>query len=471
VEPDFEGGENAFNIFDNKVGAGNDKWCCDDPTADTPVWVAVQFKGPVQLSYFTVASGNDTPARDPVDWAIQGSNDGTTYTDIYHFKGTPAIWTDRNQVIKFTLPTNSPPYTYLRYIAYDTPDPLHQINEIEYFGLTAGGSFTLSPPTASYKGLVFSANDTTTSTVDTNSVKLTVDTQSVTPTITKTGPGTTIRYSPTNQFVLGSQHTFTIEVKDVGGANTVTNAGSFTVPGGYFPLTNLPGPGPGTNLWSVRHVWNAGTIDSLGTAITNLMNVGTAGFTGQFSDTNSPDINFGTGGIFGADRPYPSDVVSDPGWTGDNFVEFGTFLLPITQEGDYTFGVHSDDGMGLRIRGGRAISVSGAGQLDPNDPEAVVHPGTTGDSDTRAVYHLTTGTNRVEFVWYEAGGGDFGEIYWAKGAFTNDADSGADWKLIGSNLGPTPLLPLTNNLPSPAVSNGVWSVRFIFNAPTRMAPL
>ncbi|MCZ7634645.1 MAG: hypothetical protein M5U12_00345 [Verrucomicrobia bacterium] len=34
-EPDFEGGENAFNIFDNKVGGGNDKWCCDDPTLAT----------------------------------------------------------------------------------------------------------------------------------------------------------------------------------------------------------------------------------------------------------------------------------------------------------------------------------------------------------------------------------------------------------------------------------------------------
>ena len=43
-EPDFEGGENSFNIFDNKVGGGNDKWCCDDPTPDNPVWVAVNEK-------------------------------------------------------------------------------------------------------------------------------------------------------------------------------------------------------------------------------------------------------------------------------------------------------------------------------------------------------------------------------------------------------------------------------------------
>lgn len=133
-EPDFEGGENSFNIFDNKVGATNDKWCCDDPTPDNPVWVDVEFPQAVSLTHFTVASGNDTPARDPIDWAIQGSNDGQTYTDIYRFFDTTAPWTERNQVLKFTLPVASLAYTHIRYIAYDTPDPLHQINEIEYFG-------------------------------------------------------------------------------------------------------------------------------------------------------------------------------------------------------------------------------------------------------------------------------------------------------------------------------------------------
>ena len=134
VESDFEGGENSFNIFDHKVGGGNDKWCCDDPTPDVPVWVDVEFAKSVSLTHFTVASGNDSPDRDPVDWAIQGSNDGTTYTDIYHFIDTPAPWTDRNQVLKFTLPSKSAPYTHIRYIAYDTPGSLHQLNEIEYFG-------------------------------------------------------------------------------------------------------------------------------------------------------------------------------------------------------------------------------------------------------------------------------------------------------------------------------------------------
>lgn len=135
VEPDFEGGENAFNIFDNKVGGGNDKWCCDDPTIDNPVWAAVEFENPVSLTHFTVTSGNDSPDRDPTDWAIQGSNDGEIYTDIFHFTDSTTPWTERNQVVKFTLPPGIPLYSFIRYIAYETPGTLHQINEIEYFGI------------------------------------------------------------------------------------------------------------------------------------------------------------------------------------------------------------------------------------------------------------------------------------------------------------------------------------------------
>ncbi|MHC1769333.1 MAG: LamG-like jellyroll fold domain-containing protein [Verrucomicrobiia bacterium] len=142
-ESDFEAGagtEASFNIFDNKVGGGNDKWCCDDPIPDVPVWVAVEFKQVISLTHFTVTSGNDTPTRDPTDWAIQGSNDGETWTDIYRFYDTVVPWDARNQVVKFTLPAPSVAYKFIRYIAYDTPDTLHQINEIEYFGIVGGAN-------------------------------------------------------------------------------------------------------------------------------------------------------------------------------------------------------------------------------------------------------------------------------------------------------------------------------------------
>src|SRR5687767_2707914 len=33
-EPGFGGGEFAFNVFDNLVGGGNDKWCCGGTPGD-----------------------------------------------------------------------------------------------------------------------------------------------------------------------------------------------------------------------------------------------------------------------------------------------------------------------------------------------------------------------------------------------------------------------------------------------------
>ncbi|MEZ5329807.1 MAG: LamG-like jellyroll fold domain-containing protein [Verrucomicrobiales bacterium] len=139
-EPEFEGAESAFNVFDNKLGGGVDKWCCDDPVFDedpefaAPVWVGFQLAAPTQLGSFTVSSANDTPDRDPTIWEIQGSNDGENWSTIYHRGEDEEVpWTSRLEVIKFTLDLPSEPFTYFRYIAFETPGSLHQIGELEFF--------------------------------------------------------------------------------------------------------------------------------------------------------------------------------------------------------------------------------------------------------------------------------------------------------------------------------------------------
>ena len=131
--------------------------------------------------------------------------------------------------------------------------------------------------------------------------------------------------------------------------------------------------------------------------------------------------------------------------------------LQVREEGDYTFGMHSDDGFGLRIRGGTALSVSGNGQLDPADREAVVHPANTADSNTRAVYHLKAGVFRIEFFWWERGGGEFGEIYVAKGVFPNDADT-ATWKLVGEVI---PGLGLTDDPVGPVSPSSIGTINTV----------
>lgn len=127
--------EGAFDVFDNKVGGGEAKWCCGGAPQD----VTVEFAEPVSITNFTMTSGNDVPTRDPINWEIQGSNDGITFDPIYT-STTPGLWTARTQTLLFSLETPAPPYTFIRYSVTQTGGNDHQLNEIEYFGTVGGTS-------------------------------------------------------------------------------------------------------------------------------------------------------------------------------------------------------------------------------------------------------------------------------------------------------------------------------------------
>lgn len=127
--------EGAYNIFDNKVGAGDDKWCCDP----APQSIAVQFAQPYVLTQFTLASGNDTPERDPTRWYIEGSNDGTNWTVIYGWETGTSPFSQRLEVLEFNgnggdfaTPAS---YSWFRYRVQTNGDALLQINELELFGV------------------------------------------------------------------------------------------------------------------------------------------------------------------------------------------------------------------------------------------------------------------------------------------------------------------------------------------------
>ena len=128
-------GEGAYNVFDNKVGVNNDKWCCNGPTQS----IAVGFDRSYVLTHFTIASGNDQARRDPDQWKIQGSNDGDTWTDIYEYNNNgTSPFTDRNQVIKYTGGGDDfetpDAFSYFRYYVTSIKSGIHhQINEIEFF--------------------------------------------------------------------------------------------------------------------------------------------------------------------------------------------------------------------------------------------------------------------------------------------------------------------------------------------------
>jgi hypothetical protein len=290
--------------------------------------------------------------------------------------------------------------------------------------------------------------------VDPASAVFTVDNQPAAVTSSVAGGVTTFTFRPATPYTTGSQHTYTFEVKDTQG-RTLRQEGSFSFPNPWFPRTDLPGPAVVDQAWALRWIFGVGTVTTIPTVITNIMSVGTPDFAGAFLDMTNDVINYGATAFFmGNTLPIPDEVVNHESglWTGEDFILLAIGHMVIPESGQYTFGVHSDDGFAFRIRGGRAISVSGNGQLDPVDPEAIVHPADTGDSNTRAVFQLGAGVYRVEWFFWERGGGEGGEFYAAKGAVVNDGDIPAsDWKLVGDN---TP----TQEFTSLGITDAGWTI-------------
>ena len=149
VEQGFGGGEYAFNVFDNRVGGGNDKWCCDGGT----VWVEANFGSKrYNLTSFTATSGNDGAERDADKWQILGSNDGVNYTPIFSYNnnGVSAWGGNSLQVLEFSKAggdfSSNAAYSIFRYQATSTiyEGGMHQLNELEFFGTAVPEPGTLA---------------------------------------------------------------------------------------------------------------------------------------------------------------------------------------------------------------------------------------------------------------------------------------------------------------------------------------
>ena len=83
--------------------------------------------------------------------------------------------------------------------------------------------------------------------------------------------------------------------------------------------------------------------------------------------------------------PYWANLV---GAQDDNFAAVYKANIQIPSDGDYTFGVHSDDGFGLRISGAEFFQTTGNGFIDRGDTRTIYFPSGTGDSNTRGSTRL-----------------------------------------------------------------------------------
>ncbi|MCB1094180.1 MAG: hypothetical protein KDN22_01200 [Verrucomicrobiae bacterium] len=304
---------------------------------------------------------------------------------------------------------------------------------------------------ASATSFVLTGEDVEVSAINPDSVILTIDDVVVAAAVEKVGTTTTVSFTPSPAWVSGSTHSWSVEAVDAGD-HSIAAQGTFTLPVPFFPEgAELVGAAPADGQWGTRYIWDVGTVSGVANTIAFIQSVADPDFAGQYFDTTSDVINHGLdgsdppvdgigGGLFGAgggngpgDLPYPDEVI-DGGGGADDFIQYNVGYIRIPTAGDYTFGVHSDDGFGLRIIG-LPFTEFNAGVdriIDPASSDTFVFTIDTGDSDSRVcARNAQPGVYRIEFFWWERAGGDFGEIYVAPGCHLDEADT-TDWELISA---------------------------------------
>jgi hypothetical protein len=293
---------------------------------------------------------------------------------------------------------------------------------------------TLKSVTASFTNVVATMEDAPSSVVDPATVRMLLDSADVQSKVIRTPPDTAITYQPTAPFQPGSTHSVTVIVKDLAGT-TITNAQNFTLPAPFFPLTGLGEPVSTAGNWGLRQIWNAGRADSIVSAVDIATRATQPGFAGNLQDVYVPTIDFalstspGAGGLFQDHQPLPAEA---SGLTPGDFVLVARAKVTIPRAGDWTIGVHTDEGFALRFIGAPLDSVSGNGVRDDDFPEYMGFLTLTANSDTRGILKgIAAGQYEIELVTFQRVGGAFYEIYAAEGAYANDSDTD-QWQLIGA---------------------------------------
>ncbi len=293
---------------------------------------------------------------------------------------------------------------------------------------------TVKEVVATFKSLVVKMEDAPGSVVDPSTIKLTLDGSAVDAVVVKAAPITTATHTLAAPFPPGSTHALKVTAKDTAGGS-ITNETTFTLPAPYFPLTGLGGPLSTKGNWGFRQIWNAGRADALVSAVDIALQSNKQGFAGNVQNTLVPFINLaktsnpGGGGFFTDDLPLPAE---QQGLTDNDFVIVGRAKIKIPRSGDWTIGVHSDEGFGLRFMGAAYRSVTGGGELDENFSEFMVAKNNSADSNTRGVLsNVAAGTYEIEFLSWQRIGGAYYEVYAAQGSFAEDADTD-QWQLIGA---------------------------------------
>lgn len=120
---DSPDGEGKLNAFDNSYSS---KWLVTVPSA----WIQYQFPGgsAYAINSYTITAANDYPERDPKNWTLTGSNDGTNWTQLDTQQNQD--FADRFQSKTFTI-ANTTAYSYYRFTLDNHSGSILQLAELK----------------------------------------------------------------------------------------------------------------------------------------------------------------------------------------------------------------------------------------------------------------------------------------------------------------------------------------------------
>ncbi|MFF4794785.1 glycoside hydrolase N-terminal domain-containing protein [Streptomyces sp. NPDC001276] len=140
--------EGVDKTYDGNPGT---KWCIEGP--GSKVQWQVELPEPVAVASYRLTSANDMPQRDPQEWTLSGSADGTTWTTL-DSRTLAVPFESRFQTKEFTC-ADPAAYRYYRFDFVPRTGVSHfQVSEIGLSGvdLGAAGSMYLSSPSGHSEG-------------------------------------------------------------------------------------------------------------------------------------------------------------------------------------------------------------------------------------------------------------------------------------------------------------------------------
>ncbi|WP_432047706.1 GH92 family glycosyl hydrolase [Streptomyces asiaticus] len=129
-----DGGEIKENLVDGEVTS---KWLAFDTTA----WLEFDLSEPVEAVRYALTSANDAPGRDPKDWTLKGSANGSDWTTLDTRKDE--TFSSRQQTREFSY-RNSTAFKHFRLeITRNAGDDIVQLAEVQF------ATADTTPPAAS----------------------------------------------------------------------------------------------------------------------------------------------------------------------------------------------------------------------------------------------------------------------------------------------------------------------------------